>query len=226
MAKRGERRHGKSSAHYTASDGKLRTDHATAARRGESGGGGDRPPGTLMLVGAKLRERRRHLNLTLQDIADRAGITKGFLSEVERDRAVPSVATLLKLRDALSLAVSTLFHSAVPQVVREKSRQGIPYGGVGMTCVLVSPENAHRVIAIHAEFIPGGGSGSEPYSLDSDEEIILVVTGSLEVTISGETYRLNAGDSITFDPRVPHSYRNTSPKGVTRTLCIIAPPPR
>lgn len=179
-----------------------------------------------MLVGSKLRERRRHLNLTLQDIADRTGITKGFLSEVERDRAVPSVATLLKLRDALSLSVSTLFHSAVPQIVREKSRQVIPYGGIGMTCVLVSPENAHRVIAVQGEFVPGGGSGSEPYSLDSDEEIILVLAGSLEVTISGETHHLNSGDSITFDPRVPHSYRNASPRGVTRTLCIIAPPPR
>lgn len=179
-----------------------------------------------MLVGAKLRERRRHLNLTLQDVADRVGVTKGFLSEIERDQAAPSVATLLKLRDALSLSVSTLFHSAIPQVVRRQLRVPIPYGGIGMSCVLVSPENAHRVIAIHAEFKPGGRSGSEPHSLDSDEEIILIIEGALEVTISGEIYRLQAGDSITFDPRVPHLYRNPSPRRITQTLCIIAPPPR
>src|SRR6202522_1092301 len=111
------------------------------------GGTGNDP----MLVGAKLRERRRHLNLTLQEVADRVGVTKGFLSEMERDRAAPSVATLLKLRDALSLSVATLFHSAIPQLVRRQSRVPIPYGGIGMACVLVSPENAHRVIAIHAE---------------------------------------------------------------------------
>jgi transcriptional regulator with XRE-family HTH domain len=179
-----------------------------------------------MLVGAKLRERRRHLNLTLQEVADRVGVTKGFLSEIERDRAVPSVATLLKLRDALSLSVATLFHSAIPQLVRRQSRVPIPYGGIGMACVLVSPENAHRVIAIHAEFKPGGKSGPEPHSLDSDEEIILIIDGTLEVTISGETHRLQAGDSITFDPRVPHMYRNPSAHELTRTLCIIAPPPR
>ena len=179
-----------------------------------------------MLVGAKLRERRRHLNLTLQEVADRVGVTKGFLSEMERDRAAPSVATLLKLRDALSLSVATLFHSAIPQVVRRQSRVPIPYGGIGMACVLVSTENAHRVIAIHAEFKPGGKSGPEPHSLDSDEEIILIIDGTLEVTISGETHRLQAGDSITFDPRVPNMYRNPSARGVTRTLCIIAPPPR
>ena len=182
--------------------------------------------GATNLVGAKLRERRRHLNLTLQEVADRVGVTKGFLSEIERDRAAPSVATLLKLRDALSLSVATLFHSAIPQVVRQQSREPILYGGIGMTCVLVSPENAHRVIAIHAEFQPGGNSGPEPHSLDSDEEIILIIEGSLEITISGETHRLHAGDSVTFDPRVPHSYRNPSPRAVTKTLCIIAPPPR
>ena len=193
-----------------------------AVARGVSHAGAD----ASMLVGAKLRERRRHLNLTLQEVADRVGVTKGFLSEIERDRAVPSVATLLKLRDALSLSVATLFHSAIPQVVRQQARAQIPYGGIGMTCMLVSPENAHRVIAIHAEFKPGGRSGPEPHSLDSDEEIILIIEGTLEVTISGETHRLQAGDSITFDPRVPHLYRNPSSQRVTQTLCIIAPPPR
>src|SRR5438270_10842593 len=63
------------------------------------------------LVGALLREQRRLLNLTLQEVADRAGITKGFLSEIERDKAIPSVATLMRLRDALSLSISSLFRS-------------------------------------------------------------------------------------------------------------------
>ncbi len=111
------------------------------------------------LVGAMLREQRRRLNLTLQEVADRAGITKGFLSEVERDRAAPSVATLLKLRDCLSLSVSSLFRSSLPQVVRHNERQDIPYGGLGMICSLASARNAHRLTALHAEFKPLGLSG-------------------------------------------------------------------
>lgn len=185
-----------------------------------------RPALATTLVGAKLREQRRHLNLTLQEVADRAGITKGFLSEIERDRAAPSVATLLKLRDALSLSVSTLFRSSLPQVVRRGERQKIPYGGIGMSCALLSARNAHRVIAVHGEFKPGGRSGSEPHTLDSDEEIIVILTGSLEVTINGEVHLLRAGDSITFDPRIPHAYRNPSKRDSTQTLCIMAPPPR
>lgn len=178
------------------------------------------------LVGAKLREQRHRLDLTLQQVADRAGITKGFLSEVERDRASPSVATLLRLRDALSLSVSTLFRSSLPRVVRRAERQSIPYGGIGMSCSLLSARNAHRMIAVHGDFKPDGRSGAEPHTLDSDEEVILILSGSLEVTIDGETHLLRAGDSITFDPRVPHSYRNPSKRRSTQTLCIIAPPPQ
>src|SRR6202453_652821 len=100
------------------------------------------------LVGAMLRGQRRHLNLTLQEVAERAGITKGFLSEVERDRAAPSVATLLKLRDALSLSVSSLFRSSLPQVVRRNERQSIPYGGQGIGCSLLSARNAHRLTVV------------------------------------------------------------------------------
>src|ERR1700761_138918 len=132
-----------------------------AARRSRpaSAAASEVPP-TATLVGAMLREQRRRLNLTLQAVADMAGITKGFLSEVERDRAAPSVATLLKLRDALSLSVSSLFRSSLPQVVRRNERQSIPYGGQGIGCSLLSARNAHRLMVAHAEFKPGGHSGS------------------------------------------------------------------
>jgi transcriptional regulator with XRE-family HTH domain len=197
-----------------------------------TGGRRRRPPAAAAprrattLVGAMLREQRRRLNLTLQEVADRAGITKGFLSEVERDRAAPSVATLLQLRDALSLSVSSLFRSSLPQVVRHNERQDIPYGGLGMNCSLASARNAHRLTALHAEFKPLGLSGSEPHALDSDEEFILILAGTLEVTINNEVHSLRAGDSITFDPRIPHSFKNPSRRNVARTLCIVAPPPK
>ena len=181
---------------------------------------------TTTLVGAMLREQRRRLNLTLQEVAERAGITKGFLSEVERDRAAPSVATLLKLRDALSLSVSSLFRSSLPQVVRRNERQVVPYGGVGINCSLLSARNAHRLMVAHAEFKPGGESGSEPHTMDSDEEIIVVLSGTLEISVQNETHVLRAGDSITFDPRSPHIYRNPSNREAARTLCIMAPPPK
>jgi transcriptional regulator with XRE-family HTH domain len=204
----------------------ARQAKTTAARRARPTPAATGPTQATTLVGAMLREQRRRLNLTLQEVADRAGITKGFLSEVERDRAAPSVATLLKLRDSLSLSVSSLFRSSLPQVVRHNERQDIPYGGLGMICSLASARNAHRLTALHAEFKPLGLSGSDPHALDSDEEFILILAGTLEVTVNDEVHSLRAGDSMTFDPRIPHSFKNPSRRNVARTLCIVAPPPK
>ena len=179
------------------------------------------------LVGAMLREQRRLLNLTLQEVADRAGITKGFLSEIERDKAIPSVATLMRLRDALSLSISSLFRSSLPRVVRSNERQKIPFGGEGMICSLVSAREAHRVTVIWADLEPGGRSGAEPHSLDADEEVIIVVSGALEIAVDGgESHRLRAGDSFNFDPRLPHRYENPSRSQAARVVCIVAPPPK
>src|SRR5882757_4117917 len=74
-------------------------------------GADDAPIMTPQLVGATLREQRRRLNLTLEEVARRVGITKGFLSEVERDHATPSVGTLMRLREALSLSIASVFAS-------------------------------------------------------------------------------------------------------------------
>ena len=213
-----------------------RPSASRTARRGRRGAAPQKPrraaavaqeASPAALVGAMLREQRRLLNLTLQEVADRAGITKGFLSEIERDKAVPSVATLMRLRDALSLSISSLFRSSLPRVVRSNERQTIPYGGEGMICSLVSARDAHRVTVIWADLEPGGRSGTEPHSLDADEEVIIVVSGTLEIAVDGgESHRLRAGDSFNFDPRLPHRYENPSSSQVARVVCIVAPPPK
>jgi transcriptional regulator with XRE-family HTH domain len=179
------------------------------------------------LAGAMLREQRRTLNLTLQEVADRVGITKGFLSEIERDKGSPSVATLMRLRDALSLSVASLFRSSLPRVVRRGARQGIPFGGSGIACSLVSARDAQRMTVIWADIAPGGRSGEDPHALDADEEIIVIVSGCLDITVDGSsTHRLRAGDSFTFDPRRPHRYENPLPAQAAKVICIVAPPPR
>src|SRR5438477_13024849 len=96
----------------------------------------------------------------------------------------------MRLRDALSLSISSLFRSSLPRVVRSNERQAIPFGGEGMVCSLVSARDAHRVTVIWADLEPGGRSGAEPHSLDADEEVIIVVSGGLEVSVVGGELRL------------------------------------
>jgi transcriptional regulator with XRE-family HTH domain len=182
--------------------------------------------GTHQLVGATLREQRRRLNLTLETVAQRTGITKGFLSEVERDRATPSVATLMRLREALSLSIASVFISSQPRIVRAEHRQQILLGGIDMAYALLSGKDAHRVTVVWSKLAPGAQSGPDMHTLSADEEIIIVLSGSFEITMDGQTHTLRAGDAFTFDPRRPHRYENPSKKTPVVSICVIAPPPK
>ena len=180
----------------------------------------------LQLVGATLREQRRRLDLTLEEVAHRVGITKGFLSEVERDRATPSVATLMRLREALSLSIASVFASSQPRVVRASHRQEVLLGGNKVAYSLLSGKDAHRVTVVWGRLAPGAQSGADMHTLSADEQIILVLSGTFAITIDGVEQVLGAGDAFTFDPRRPHRYENPSKTTPVVAICVIAPPPR
>jgi transcriptional regulator with XRE-family HTH domain len=199
-----------------------RAERTTAATESAD----DAPIVPTQLVGATLREQRRRLNLTLEEVARRVGITKGFLSEIERDRATPSVATLMRLREALSLSIASVFASSQPRIVRAHHRQNVLLGGTDVAYSLLSGKDAHRVTVVWGRLAPGAQSGSDMHTLSADEQIILVLTGSFSITIDGVTHVLGAGDAFTFDPRRPHRYENPSKTSPVTAICVIAPPPR
>ncbi|MBE2278469.1 MAG: cupin domain-containing protein [Rhodobacteraceae bacterium] len=175
--------------------------------------------------GSLLRGRRRSLNLTLNDVATRTGLTKGFLSDIERDKTSPSVASLVSLCDALNLPVGDLFAATRNALVRASERQPIKFGGIGVSDHLLTPSHGVRMQAIWSEIAPGGTAGEQLYSLRSEEELVLVISGDLALNIEGDETILHAGDSITFDPRLPHSFRNPSQEVGTAAVFIMTPPP-
>ncbi len=175
--------------------------------------------------GGLLRERRRSLNLTLHDVSEKTGLTKGFLSDIERDKTSPSVASLVSLCDALNLPVGDLFATTRNVLVRAAERQPIKFGGIGVSDHLLTPSHGVRMQAIWSEIAPGGTGGEQLYSLRSEEELVLVISGDLALNIEGEETILHVGDSITFDPRLPHSFRNPSQEVGTTAVFIMTPPP-
>ena len=124
-------------------------------------------------IGFRLRDQRKRLNLTLDEVARRTGLTKGFISEVERNRASPSVASLLAICDVLGIKVGDLFSVTDSAVVRAEHRQPIKFGGIGVKDYLLSPNTRTRLQAIWSELAPGATTGAEPYTLPADESIAL-----------------------------------------------------
>jgi transcriptional regulator with XRE-family HTH domain len=174
-------------------------------------------------VGARLKAARLARRKTLAEVAAQSGLTKGFLSKLERDQASPSVASLMRLCQTLDISVGTLFQASSGEVVRHGARHRINFGGTEMQEYLLTPRGERRVQAILSDIAPGGGSGDEPYALPSDVEFVFVLEGRLQVTVRGEHVVLEAGDAFTFPPRSPHCFRGIAPAGRTRVLWVFSP---
>ena len=174
-------------------------------------------------IGPRLREARRRKGLSLSGLAERAGLTKGFLSQVERDLTSPSVGSLLRLCRALDLPVGRLFDGAHTPLVRAGERTPIAFGGSGVSEFRLTPAEESRVMVLLSEIAPGGGSGDEPYSLGADAEVAHVIEGSLHVEVGGTHHVLAAGDTLTFDAGAAHRWHNPSAAVPARVLWFLVP---
>ena len=174
-------------------------------------------------LGQQLKAARLARRMTLAEMAESAGITKGFLSKIERDQASASVASLMRLCDTLEISVGDLFSASTGDVARRGAYQPINFGGAGMVEYLLTPRGERRLQAVLSDIEPGGGSGDEPYSLPVDVEFVFVVSGRLAVSIRDEEVVLEPGDALTFAPHVPHTFRSAVDDAITQVLWVFAP---
>ena len=175
-------------------------------------------------IGGRLKAARQARRLTLTDVAEASGLTKGFLSKLERDQASASVAALVRVCGALGISPGSLFEAAPGgEAVRAGGYPPISFGGRGLTEFLLTPAGERRLQAILSEIAPGGGSGDEAYALPAEVEFVFVLEGDLEVTVAGDVTALGPGDAFTFSPGAEHGFRSLRTEGVTRVLWVFAP---
>lgn len=134
-------------------------------------------------VGERLRSRRRVLRKTLASVSTEANISESFLSQLERDRASASIATLQRICAALEMPVGDLFNERRQlSVHRHASANFNPYG-IGARKVRITPTTNTQLESFIGEFDAHGTTGDELYAHGDSEETLLVVSGRLEVTI-------------------------------------------
>ena len=189
-----------------------------------SGGDGAHDAGAEgMRIGAQLKAARLAARMSMAEVAEKAGLTKGFVSKLERDLVNVSVASLIRLCDALGVSVGSLFQASRGEVVRRGAYPPINFGGQKISEFLLTPSGEKRMQAILSDIQPGGGSGDEPYSLPADVEFVFVLAGELEMTIAGEPVALGPGDAITFPATTDRTFRAASGQGPTQVLWVFAP---
>jgi quercetin dioxygenase-like cupin family protein/DNA-binding XRE family transcriptional regulator len=182
--------------------------------------------GSAAGIGARLRRRRRALQLTLKAVAEQAGLTEGYLSQVERDQVNASVRTLQRLCGVLKLSVGDLFEqggSAASPVLRFRDAHGMSFGD-GATKIKLTPGSFDHLEVLLGHFAPGGSTGVEPYTHGSSEEILLVLSGEVEVWVRDQHHRLRALDSVHYLSSDPHRVVETTGVDEARVLWAMAPP--
>lgn len=168
------------------------------------------PSGEPLRVGAKLRATRLAQGLTIDQLASAAGVTKGFLSRAERDKASLSVATLVTICQLLSLPVGALFDTPSNDVIPLASAPLINMGGLGVVERLLSPRSESRIQILRSSLEPESTGGAQLYTVNCEVESVHILSGSLTIRFAASSHDLVEGDTLTFSGKEPHSWSNHS----------------
>ncbi|MEI7745389.1 MAG: XRE family transcriptional regulator [Chloroflexota bacterium] len=178
-----------------------------------------------LTLGARLRATRNRHHLSLRDVADRSGLSRAFINQVELGRVSPSFASLSRIAEALGESLVELFQppsTRTEGVVRasDSVRMELPDGGY--VDEILTPSLAGRLLILRSTIQPGVDSGPA-YRHDAEEECVTVLEGRLEVTVDEDRHDLGPGDALTFKSLRPHAWRNAGDVVVV-ALWAITPP--
>ncbi|WP_274918069.1 helix-turn-helix domain-containing protein [Streptomyces sp. WZ-12] len=173
-------------------------------------------------IGQFLRRERLERGITLEKLAEKTGLSRSYLSNVERDVNSPTINTLRTIVDALGTTLSRLFHAIDRErrvVTRPDDRVELTRAGVeGVRYALLNPKHGGKLDLMRLEVAPGASSGSNPHS-HGGEEVGLLLSGELDYWVDGVHYRLQPGDCVSFDSSLPHRYSNP---GDIPAVCVWA----
>ncbi len=182
-------------------------------------------PTNEVRIGAKLRAARQANGYTLEQLASASGLTKGFLSRIERDETSPSVASLITLCEVMSIEVGSLFTAPDVALVRRDEAPAINLGGTGVAEQLMTPRTQAKLQLVHSAIEPGGTGGADLYTINCEVEVLYVVKGAVELLLSDRTHKLRAGDALTFAGGEPHSWVNASKTRTAEVIWVLVPAP-
>ena len=174
----------------------------------------------------KLKAFRLANRMTLKQLANKAGCTDAYLSQLERGHANPSIMILKKIASALQVKVVDFFLEPETKendvVCKEGERVNIRFKrGDAKIQMLVRNIRSKRMQPFYTTIEPGGGSKGS-YS-HIGEECGIVLQGKLEINLNGKPYLLKKNESFYFSSQDPHSWSNPGRKK-TVVIWVVSPP--
>jgi transcriptional regulator with XRE-family HTH domain len=177
-------------------------------------------------IGARIRFLRRQREMTLDQLSSLSNLTKSYVSKVERGLSVPSISTAMKIADSFNITVSQLLgedgYDDAVSIVRKNERRS--FMGAGS-----SSSYDYELIAAPKKY-----KSMEPFIMKpplefqdkhvfehAGEELIFVLSGSVEIELSGKLVRLDSGDTMYFDAYLPHRTRSVGSQQASVLVVIV-----
>ena len=187
--------------------------------------------GVLNSVSESLRRVRQERGLTLEELAQRSGVSIGMLSQLERGVGNPSLRTLVKIAKGLGVPMgyflSGIDHSSAVVRKHERRRLVLPAAVLGLpdsdlVYQLLSPDLSGSLEMLWIEYGVGVSTEESPFTHDG-EECGVILQGTLEVHVADEVWTLEAGDSVYFHSAIPHWFRNPGSEPAVMVWAITPP---
>lgn len=177
-----------------------------------------------MGIGEKIKQLRLKLGLTQNELADRSELSKGFISQLERDLTSPSIATLTDILECLGTNLKEFFNSDdeekvvfSPDDMFEKVDK--TEGKSILWLIPNAQKNALEPILVTLD--PGRSTPcDDPHD---GEEFGYILLGSLNLVLGNRKYKLKKGCSFYFRPEMPHYLENRG-KTTAKVLWVSSPP--
>ncbi len=158
-------------------------------------------------IGTHIRSLRIRQNLTLQDLADSSGLSKSMLSKIENDKAIPSIAALVKIGSSLGVSISDILEAeetlSTEYTSYNDALQNLTITNKGYSIFpFASKFHSKRIQPFL--FVAKKGEVKKHKLTHEGEEFIYVLEGKMTLKVGSIEYTLGTGDSVYFNSLEPH----------------------
>jgi transcriptional regulator with XRE-family HTH domain len=185
-------------------------------------------PALVTLIGERVRARRHARGFTLDELADRSGVSRRMLVNVEQGASNASIATLLRLSEALGIGLPDLVAPdarGALEIIEGGSRSPLWTGPKGGEAMLTAAITVPDVVELWDwTLAPGDAHASEPH-VTGTRELLHVIEGEIVLSVGGEEAVLRTGDAASFAGDAVHGYCNDGPALARFALTVFEPTP-
>jgi transcriptional regulator with XRE-family HTH domain len=178
-------------------------------------------------IGERIKRKRELLNLQLNDLARKVGISPSALSQIEKAKSFPSIITLKSIAENLHTTVGELIGENESlrnnPVVHKNDIKFVEKNDMGTEIYLLSHHDINKYMDTYFVRFNKDSDLEGLFKNNFGQVFCYVNSGEINFELDGKSYLLEIGDSIYFNSKLPYTAKNNTDK-ICELLWIISPP--